>query len=109
MIQEILPKSYHDLEEIRNAIRTLQAVVEDLPQAYRSLSADLELQHRNNLLDSTQDVVDVEHALKSAQTALAVAATKAAEIAAEHHVLLHALNLIAGPACTPEPAPRSRA
>lgn len=104
MIQEKLPKSYRDVEEVRNAVRTLQRLVEDLPQAYRSLSAALDLQHENNLLGSTGDVVDVEHALKSARTALAVAATKAAEIAAEHHVLLHALDLVAGPARTPEAA-----
>ena len=109
MVQETLPKSYHDLEEIRHAIRTLQHVVDDLPQAYTGIAAALDHQYRNNLLGSAVDVVDVEHALKSAQTALTVAATKAAEIAAEHHVLLHALNLIAGPAGTPEPAPGSKA
>lgn len=104
MIQETLPKSYRDLGEIQQAIRTLQHVVEDLPQAYRSLSDALDVQYRNNLLDSTRAVIDVEHALKSAQTALAVAGAKAAELAAEHHVLLHALGLVAGPACTPEAA-----
>jgi uncharacterized protein YukE len=102
VIQETLPNSYRDLEEIRRAIRTLQQLVEDLPQAYRGLSAALDQQYRNNMLDSAVEVVDVEHALKSARTALAVAATKAAEIAAEHHVLLHALDLVAGPEHTPE-------
>lgn len=98
MIQETLPKSYRDLEQIRDAIRTLQHVVEELPQACQSLSAALDLQRGNNLLDSTQAVIDVEHALKAAQAALAVVATKAAELAAEHQVLLHALSLVAGPA-----------
>jgi lipid A disaccharide synthetase len=104
VIQEALPKSYRDLEEIRQAIRTLQHVVDDLPQAYRSLSHALDVQYRNNLLDPAQAAIDVEHALKSAQAALASAGTKAAELAAEHHLLLHALGLVAGPGCTPEGA-----
>ncbi len=108
MIQETPPTSYRDLEEIRQAIRTLQHLVEDLPQAYRNLSGALEAQYRNNLLDATQDVIDVENALKSAQTALTVAGTKAAELAAEHNVLLHALAFVAGPACAPEAARRGQ-
>ena len=102
-------RRFRDLADIRHAVRTLQDVVTDLPPAYRGLSDALDLLHRNNLLDPTQDVVDLEHALKSAQTALAAAATKAAEIAAEHQVLLHALARVAGPAATPEPAPHPTA
>ena len=108
MIQEKLPESYSDLEEIRTAIRTLQHFVEDLPQAYRRLAAALDVQYQNNLLDAAVDVVEVEHALKSAHTSLAIAATKAEEMAAEHHVLLHALQLVAGPAAT-HPARPSKA
>ena len=100
MIQETLPKSYRDLEEIRQAIRTLQNVVEDLPRAYRNLSEALDVQYRNNLLQSTQSAIDVGHTLKSAQAALAVTGAKAAELAAEHDVLLHALDFVAGPAGT---------
>lgn len=109
MVLEKLPTSYRDLEEIRHAIKTLQDVIEDLPQVYRSLGAALDLQYRNNALDSTHDVIDVEQALKSAQTALSAAATKAAEIAVEHQVVLHALELVAEPACAPESARTSRA
>ena len=109
MVLETLPTSYRDLEEIRQAIKTLQHVIEDLPQVYRNLGAALDLQHQNNLLDSTLDVINVEHALKSAQTALSAAATKAAEIAVEHQVLLHALELVAEPAGGDEPARPSSA
>jgi hypothetical protein len=104
VIEETLPRSYRDLEEIRQAVRTLQQVVEDLPQAYRGFSDALDAQNRNTLLDSTEASVDVRHGLKSAQTALAVAGAKAAELAAEHRVLLHALGVSLGE--HPHPSPR---
>lgn len=108
MIQETLPNSYRDLAASRQVIGTPRQVVEDLPQAHRSLSSALDMQYRDNpLLDSTEAVVDVEHSLKSAQAAPAAAATKA-NIAVEDYVVLYILDL-AGPACTPEAAQISRA
>jgi hypothetical protein len=108
-MQEAVPNSYADLDDVRQAITALQAIIDDLPQAYKKLGDALELQYRNNAPDSTQDVTDLEQTLRSARTALAVAATKAAEIAAEHQVMLHALAFVVGPPCASGPARPSKA
>lgn len=102
-MQEALTNPYSNLDDVRHAISALQAIIDDLPQAYKRLDDALELQYRNNLLDSTQDAINLEQALRSARTALTVAATKAAEIAAEHQVMLHALAFVDGPACASGP------
>lgn len=109
VIQDRLPRSYRDVDEIRDAIRILERIVDDLPQAYKSLAAAIDLQRRQNLLEPTQDVINAEQVFKSAQNALSVAATKAVEISAEHHVVLHDLALLDGPTRIHGAVGRSRA